>query len=63
MEVTILASFIMNGDWKYNNNRILMVYTIASTNNTNSSKKLGMVARDDANYSKALLDLQQYSPT
>jgi hypothetical protein len=61
MEVTILASFIMNGDWKYNNSRILMA-AITSTNTINSNKKPGMMPRDDANCSKALLALQRSAP-
>jgi hypothetical protein len=40
MKVTKLASFILNGDWKYNNRRTLMVVVVASTNTTNSNKNL-----------------------
>jgi hypothetical protein len=40
INVTTLASFIMNGDWKYNNSKTLVVVVVASTNTTNSNKNL-----------------------
>jgi hypothetical protein len=57
MEVTTFASFIMNGNMKYNNSIGLMVVMVASTHTTNSNKKLEMMQRHDFNYSNVLLSL------
>jgi hypothetical protein len=39
IDVTTLSSFIINGDWKYNNSKTLVDVVAASTNTTNSNKK------------------------
>ena len=40
MGVTTSTSFIINGDWKYNNNKILIADIAVSANTTNSNKNL-----------------------